>query len=34
MSTATEMAEFVALWDVVQEVQFSEVPDQITWKWT
>jgi hypothetical protein len=22
------------LWEVVQEVQFSEVPDQIVWKWT
>ena len=34
MSTATEMAEFVYLWEAVQEVQFSDSPDLITWKWT
>ena len=34
MSTATEMAEFILLWEAVQEVQFSETPDEITWKWT
>jgi len=34
MSTATEMAEFVTLWEVVQDVHFSELPDQIAWKWT
>jgi hypothetical protein len=34
MSTATEMAEFVLLWEQVQAVQFSEVQDVIRWKWT
>ena len=30
MSTATEMAEFILLWEAVQEVQFLETPDEIT----
>jgi hypothetical protein len=34
MSTAEEMAEYIMLWEVVQEVQFSHEPDQISWKWT
>ena len=34
MSTAEEMAEYIMLWEVVQEVQFSQEPDQISWKWT
>ncbi|RLM99517.1 hypothetical protein C2845_PM06G35360 [Panicum miliaceum] len=28
------MAEFVVLWERVQEVQFSDDPDKIIWKWT
>lgn len=34
MSAATEITEFIYLWEVVQEIQFSDLPDQITWKWT
>ena len=34
MSTATEISEFIFLWEVVQGVHFSDVPDLITWKWT
>jgi len=34
MSNASEIAEFVGLWDSVQSVVFTEEPDQITWKWT
>ena len=34
MQTVTEMANFVKLWDIVQEVQFNDQPDSITWKWT
>jgi len=34
MSTADEMAEFVLLWEKVQEVFFSDEPDRIIWKWT
>jgi hypothetical protein len=33
MSTAVEKAEFVLLWSVVQ-VQLTDRPDEITWKWT
>ncbi|RCV34167.1 hypothetical protein SETIT_7G139000v2 [Setaria italica] len=29
-----EMAEFITLWDLVQDVQFNEEEDQIKWKWT
>ena len=34
MTTATEMAEFVLMWEQVQAVQFSVVQDEIRWKWT
>ena len=34
MSTEEEMAQYILLWEVVQDVQFSEVPDEISWKWT
>ena len=34
MSNASEIAEFVGLWDSVQSVVFTEETDQITWKWT
>ena len=33
MSTAVEMAEFV-LWDEVHQLQLSDSPDTIRWKWT
>ena len=28
------MAEFVLVWEAVQEVHFSDLPDEIAWKWT
>ena len=28
------MAEYILLWEAVQEVEFSVEPDQISWKWT
>ena len=34
MQTVEEMASFVELWDLVQEVQLSDEQDQINWKWT
>ena len=34
MQTVEEMANFVKLWDLVQEVQLNNKPDSITWKWT
>lgn len=34
MSSVEEMAEFVILWDLVQDVQFSEEENQIAWKLT
>ena len=34
MSNATDMAEFVLVWEAVQEVHFSDLPDEIAWKWT
>ena len=34
MSTVEEMAEFVALWDLVQNVQLTSEEDQIQWKWS
>ena len=34
MSTAGEMAEFVLLWDEVHQLQLSDSPDTIRWKWT
>lgn len=33
MQTMVEMAEFITLWDLVQDVQFTEDEDQIKWKW-
>ena len=29
-----EMAEFVLLWDEVHQLQLSDSPDTISWKWT
>ena len=34
MQTIEEMASFVVLWDLVQEVQLGDGPDLISWKWT
>jgi len=34
MSSVEEMADFVALWDLVQDVQLTTEEDKITWKWT
>jgi hypothetical protein len=34
MSTAVEMAEFILLWDEVQQLQFCDCQDTIKWKWT
>jgi len=34
MQTVAQMADFIKLWDSVQEVQLAEEPDKITWKWT
>jgi len=34
MSSVEEMVEFVRLWDLVQDVQFSDREDQIVWKFT
>jgi hypothetical protein len=29
-----EMAEFVILWDLVQNIQFTDQPDLMHWRWT
>jgi hypothetical protein len=34
MSSAEEIAEFVILWDQVQNVQLSDSPDEFRWRWT
>ena len=34
MQTAEEMADFVQLRDLVQEVQLHNEPDKIIWRWT
>jgi hypothetical protein len=34
MTTAEQMAEFVSLWSLVQEVQFNDSQDEIRWKWS
>ena len=34
MSTVEEMAEFIILWDLVQNIQLTEHNDEIRWKWT
>jgi hypothetical protein len=31
MHSVEEMASFVQLWDLVQDVQLSDMPDSITW---
>ena len=34
MSSAIEMAEFILLWEEVQQLQFNDCQDTIKWKWT
>lgn len=34
MTTAEEMAKFVVLWDLLQDIQLTNQPDCIRWKWT
>jgi len=34
MRTVEEMASFIRVWDLVQIVQLTAEPDQITWRWT
>ena len=34
MQTVEEMASFVRLWDLVQQVQLNNEPDSISWRWT
>lgn len=29
-----ELVEFVTLWDLVQEIEFTDQDDRITWRWT
>lgn len=29
-----ELAQFVGLWDAVQQVQLTDSPDQIVWRWS
>ena len=33
MQTVEEMANFVKLWDLVQQIQLSNEPDGILWRW-
>ena len=34
MQTVTEMANFVKLWDLVQDIQLTAELDRMTWRWT
>ena len=34
MSSVEEMAEFVILWDLVQQVSLNDQEDQLSWRWT
>lgn len=34
MQTIEELPIFVTLWDLVQEIQFNDQEDTITWRWT
>jgi len=34
MSTVEEMADFVTLWDLVQQVSLNDQEDQNAWRWT
>jgi len=33
-SGAFQWSQFVALWDAVQQIQLTDTPDQIFWRWT
>jgi hypothetical protein len=33
MNTVEEMAQFVSLWDMVQNIEFHDRPDEIAWRW-
>lgn len=32
--TAQEMAEFISVWDCVQQIQLTDLPEKIAWTWT
>jgi hypothetical protein len=34
MDTVELMAQYVVLWDAVQQIQLTDAPDQIVWRWT
>jgi hypothetical protein len=34
MSTIEEIASFVKLWDYVQQIQLTNEPDHLVWRWT
>ena len=34
MQTVTEVANFVKLWDLVQDIQLTAELDRMTWRWT
>jgi hypothetical protein len=34
MESVQQMAEFIHLWDLVQQVQLSKQGNKIEWKWT
>lgn len=34
MNSVTEMAEFLLLWDSVQNITLNDQPDAITWRWS
>jgi hypothetical protein len=34
MTTVDEMAEFAMLWEMVQEIQFTDRRDELRWRWT
>jgi hypothetical protein len=34
MNSVEQMAQFVHLWDAVQQVEFVDRPDEISWRWT
>ena len=34
MNSVEQMTQFVILWDAVQQVEFVDRPDEITWRWT
>ena len=34
MDSVELMAQFVVLWDVVQQIQLTDRPDEIVWRWS